>query len=51
MVADALARAGYTAVQAGDGQLALELARSQPISLALVDIKLPGLSGYALCSE
>jgi signal transduction histidine kinase/CheY-like chemotaxis protein len=35
-------------LEAADGEQALELARAQPVDLALVDLRMPGLDGYAL---
>lgn len=34
-----------------DGQLALDAARAEPPSLVLVDIHMPGLSGFEVCAE
>jgi len=40
-----LERAGHTVIVANDGQMALELARSTRLDLALVDATMPGMSG------
>jgi len=40
-----LERAGHTVIVADDGQMALELARSARLDLALVDATMPGMSG------
>jgi DNA-binding NarL/FixJ family response regulator len=51
MVAELLERAGYETVQAESGEEALELARSDAPRLVLLDVNLPGTSGYAVCNE
>jgi len=43
-----LKAAGYEVLTATDGQEALEILRSQPVSLILADIAMPGLNGYQL---
>lgn len=42
---DCLREAGYTVVAASDTDTALALARSTPLSAAIVDLQLPGGSG------
>lgn len=44
----ALEAAGYQVLTASDGLEALELMRSQPVSLILADIAMPRLNGYQL---
>lgn len=39
----------YTFVEAADGEEAIDLARREHPDLALVDIVLPGMSGYEIC--
>ena len=51
MVAELLQRAGYETVQAETGEEALELARTDAPRLVLLDVNLPGTSGYAVCNE
>ncbi len=43
--------AGYEVLAAKDGLEALELARTHPPDLIVSDILMPGMDGYALCSE
>ena len=41
---------GYTVTAVGDGQAALErLAADPPVDLVVLDLMLPGMSGYAVC--
>jgi DNA-binding response OmpR family regulator len=45
-----LTQKGYEVVTAADGETAVELlAQEEPIDLALLDVTLPGMSGYDLC--
>ncbi|CAG0973042.1 partial two-component system, NarL family, sensor histidine kinase EvgS, partial [Gammaproteobacteria bacterium] len=37
---------GYEALEAEDGRQALDMARSQPLDIVLLDIGLPGMDGY-----
>jgi DNA-binding NarL/FixJ family response regulator len=43
--------AGYDAVVATSGDEALELARDDAPSVAILDVNLPGVSGYEVCHE
>lgn len=43
--------AGYGVLQAGDGQTALELARTERPSIVLLDLRLPVLDGYQVCQR
>ncbi len=45
----ALHREGYQVAEAFDGVAALELARSQTFDLVILDVMLPGMSGFELC--
>ncbi len=45
----AIAEAGYTPTSCADGALALELATAQKFDLILLDVMLPGLSGFEVC--
>ncbi len=46
-----LEEAGYATYSASDGAQALELARSEPIDLVILDISLPGKSGVDVARE
>lgn len=48
---DLLEDDGYQVLTAEDGFQALELIRTYPIDLALVDVMMPKLSGLAVCSQ
>lgn len=48
---DALESEGYAAVSAADGKQGLAQARQQKFDLILLDIMMPGLSGYDVCRE
>jgi DNA-binding response OmpR family regulator len=49
LVGSLLESAGFTIAEAASGENALALADAVRPSLALVDVFLPGLSGYELC--
>lgn len=42
---------GYEVLTAADGVRALELARSRPVALVLLDVMLPRLDGLAVCRQ
>jgi len=42
---------GATVIEADNGSLALELAQQQAPDLALVDVMMPGMSGYEVCQS
>jgi len=44
-----LSKEGYTVEVAGDGNKALELARSSKPDLVILDVMLPGLDGFEVC--
>jgi DNA-binding response OmpR family regulator len=44
-----LKRQGYEVIRAGDGALALEIAREQRPDLIILDIMLPGIDGFEVC--
>ena len=41
---------GYQAYEARTGEEALELVRSEPLDLVLLDLNMPGMGGMAACS-
>lgn len=43
--------AGYSVLQAGDGQKALDLARAEHPNIVLLDLRLPVLDGYQVCQR
>jgi len=45
----ALEKEGYEVLDAGDGGQALDLARGRPPDLVLLDVMLPGMSGFEVC--
>jgi two-component system sensor histidine kinase/response regulator len=50
-LSDILSREGYVTYTASDGEQVLQLAQTLPLDLVLLDIMMPGLSGYEVCSE
>jgi DNA-binding NarL/FixJ family response regulator len=50
LVSDLLARAGIPSIEAPTGDEALAAVRNERPALVLVDVGLPGLSGYEVCS-
>ncbi len=48
---DVLESEGYVAVPAADGKQGLSIARQQRFDLIVLDIMMPGLSGYDVCRE
>jgi two-component system nitrate/nitrite response regulator NarL len=46
-----LERSGYQTTEAGDGEEALERAEEETPALVIVEICLPGISGYQVCHE
>jgi two-component system nitrogen regulation response regulator GlnG len=51
VLSKALRKKGFTVDLAGDGDEALRLIQSQPYDLAVLDIKMPGISGLDLLSR
>jgi DNA-binding response OmpR family regulator len=49
LVSELLEAAGFAVAEAGTGETALSLAGAARPQLALVDVFLPGLSGYEVC--
>jgi len=50
-IANLLQTAGYTARQVATGEEALEAARREPPQVVVLEIDLPGVSGYEVCRE
>jgi DNA-binding NarL/FixJ family response regulator len=50
LLSGVLQNAGYVALEAATGDEALELARANAPAAAILEIPLPGLSGYELCA-
>ncbi|MBQ5911273.1 MAG: response regulator transcription factor [Clostridia bacterium] len=47
-----LKRVGYTTVEAGSGEEALQIYDAEPdFDIALLDISMPGMDGFTLCEE
>lgn len=46
-----LSTQGYRIRQANNGLMALNAAKAQPPNLILMDIKMPGMSGFEVCQE
>ncbi len=51
LVTTSLQHAGYEALQAADGERALEMVRQEPPSLILLDVMMPGMDGYEVCAR
>jgi two-component system sensor histidine kinase BaeS len=51
LVADYLARNGFTAQIALDGERALELAREHPPDVVILNLMLPGIDGVEVCRQ
>jgi putative two-component system response regulator len=51
ILAHLLRREGYRVVCAQDGLQALRILRENPVDLALLDVRMPGYSGFELCRE
>lgn len=45
-----LKRAGHTAIMASDGREGIEIARREKPDMAIIDIMMPDVSGYEVCS-
>jgi two-component system, OmpR family, response regulator MprA len=42
---------GYGVVLAGEGQSALDILRSEPIDLVVLDVMMPGMDGFEVCRQ
>ena len=49
LLRDFLCDAGFAVATAGDGPAALRVLGSEPVDCVLVDVMLPGISGFDLC--
>jgi DNA-binding NarL/FixJ family response regulator len=49
LIAAVLDHCGYVLVEAATGEEALEAARAMPPKLVILDVRLPGISGYEVC--
>lgn len=47
MVAECVKQFGYTAIQAENGEQALEYFKNNPVDLILMDVEMPGMNGFA----
>jgi len=46
-----LESAGYRTLEAGSGQQCLDIVRSQPVDVILLDVIMPSMDGLAVCEE
>jgi DNA-binding NarL/FixJ family response regulator len=51
LISIALARAGYSAAEAANGDAALDVVARERPAAVLLDVQLDGMSGYAICRE
>jgi len=51
LMQDILAPAGYTVLVASNGAAALQQAQATPPDLILLDVLMPGMDGYTVCSH
>ncbi|MET7691779.1 response regulator [Streptomyces sp. NPDC005483] len=51
LVAFKLTQSGHEVTAVEDGMAALKVARTQPVDLALLDVRMPGMSGLDVCRE
>lgn len=51
LVGFALQRAGYMVLEAGEGQAALTLFQRERPDLVILDVNLPGMSGFEICQQ
>ena len=45
-----LERSGYTVLEAASGEEGIEIANAEKPSIAILDVMLPGISGYEVCN-
>lgn len=46
-----LERAGFSMLEASDGETGIQIAAENPFDLAVVDIMMPGMDGYEVCRQ
>ncbi|HEY2469501.1 MAG TPA: HD domain-containing phosphohydrolase [Terracidiphilus sp.] len=51
LLSEILTLEGYRVVLAGDGREALRIIRHQPVDLVLLDVVMPGTTGFEVCSS
>jgi DNA-binding response OmpR family regulator len=51
LIGFALRQAGYLVIEAGDGPTALQIFEREQPDLAILDVNLPGLSGFEVCRK
>lgn len=51
VMTDVLEAAGYEVVGVGDGEAAIQMLKSQPFDLALVDVMMPKVDGYHVAMQ
>jgi putative two-component system response regulator len=51
ILSELLLREGYRTVEAENGTRALEMLRGHQVDLALLDVMMPGLTGFSVCHE
>ena len=51
LISTVLGRAGFPTVEAADGEAAMAAARRHRPRLVILDVRLPGVSGYEICRE
>jgi DNA-binding response OmpR family regulator len=51
LVKQTLVQAGYTVVEAGDGEVAMGLLETRSFDLVLLDVRMPGMDGIEVCTE
>jgi len=44
-----LTKAGFKVVTAANGQEAIDIAKTQEVDAAVLDVKMPGIDGFAVC--